>query len=262
MIKQQFKIVENQVVAFKTYRLVLECAPLSFRPSDSPLSFRPSGASGEISTGEFVNLEIPGYYLRRPISICDAEGGKLTLFYKTVGAGTKALSTMPVGSEIDVLTGLGRGFDADACKNEALLVAGGLGAAPLFLLCKKLKAQGKKVTAILGFNKADEIVLEEDFRSLCDGFAIATMDGSAGIKGLVTDAISALQPSWDYFYTCGPMVMMRAVCSALEGPGEASLEERMGCGAGFCYCCSIQTTGGPRRVCKDGPVFKKEDIIW
>lgn len=241
MIKQVFEIVENEPVAADTYRLRL---------------------CGGSPDGEFVNLEIPGFYLRRPISICDVQEGKLTLYYKTVGAGTKALSTLPAGSHVSVLTGLGRGFDADACKGEALLVAGGLGAAPLYLTAKKLKAQGKKVSAILGFNKADEIVLEKEFRSLCDNVAIATMDGSAGIKGLVTDALTAMNPHFDYFYTCGPMVMMRAVCQALPGPGQASLEERMGCGAGFCYCCSIKTKSGIKRVCKDGPVFDKEDIIW
>ena len=251
MLKQEYEIVENQLVAVLTYRLVL-----------TPLSFRPSEASGEIPLGEFVNLEIPGFYLRRPISVCDYEDGRLTLYYKTVGEGTKALSKMPVGSTINVLTGLGKGFDADACKSEALLVGGGLGAAPLYMLAKRLKSQGKKVAAVLGFNKADEVVLSDEFKSLCDSFVIATMDGSAGIKGLVTDAISSLNSDFDYFYTCGPMVMMRAVCKALESQGEASLEERMGCGAGFCYCCSIQTAHGTKRVCKDGPVFKKEEIIW
>ena len=260
MKKQIYTIVENKLVAAKTYKLVLD-PDLSFRPSDS-LSFRPSEASGEISLGEFVNLEIPGFYLRRPISVCDAEGGRITLLYKTVGKGTAVLAEMPVGAEINVLTGLGRGFDADACKGEALLVAGGLGAAPLYLLAKKLKAQGKKVNVVLGFNKADEIVLVDEYKALADKFELATLDGSAGVKGFVTDAIGAMKPGYDYFYTCGPMVMMRAVCSALEGSGEASLEERMGCGAGFCYCCSINTTAGTKRVCKDGPVFKKEEIIW
>lgn len=242
MKKQSYTIAENRLVATKTYKLVLE---------------------GEgLVDGEFVNLEIPGFYLRRPISVCDAEEGRITLYYKTVGKGTAFLADLPEGSKIGVLTGLGRGFDADACKEEALLVAGGLGAAPLYLLAKKLKAQGKKVNVVLGFNKADEIVLVDEYKALCDSFELATLDGSAGIKGFVTDAISAMKPNYDFFYTCGPMVMMRAVCGALEGCGEASLEERMGCGAGFCYCCSIHTAAGTKRVCKDGPVFKKEDIIW
>jgi len=242
MIKQNYTIAENKLVASDTYRLVL--------------------AGKGTTDGEFVHLEIPGFYLRRPLSVCDAKDGKMMLLYKTVGEGTRALTQLPAGTEISVLEGLGKGFDADACKGKALLVAGGLGAAPLYLLAKKLKAQGKKVTVVLGFNKKEEIVLEQEFKALCDSFALATLDGSAGTKGFVTDALKALQPEYDYFYTCGPMVMMKAVCSLLEGPGEASLEERMGCGAGFCYGCSIQTAGGPRRVCKDGPVFKKEEILW
>ena len=242
MKKNVYTIAKNELIASKTYKIVLE-------------------GEGAVE-GEFVNLEIPGFYLRRPISVCDAEDGRITLLYKTVGKGTAVLAEMPVGAEINVLTGLGRGFDADACKGEALLVAGGLGAAPLYLLAKKLKAQAKKVNVVLGFNKADEIVLVDEYKALADKFELATLDGSAGVKGFVTDAIGAMKPGYDYFYTCGPMVMMRAVCNALEGSGEASLEERMGCGAGFCYCCSINTTAGTKRVCKDGPVFKKEEIIW
>lgn len=241
MEKQVYTIMENRPVAAGTWKLVLQ---------------------GPEVTGEFAHLEIPGFYLRRPLSLCDAGDGKLVLLYKCVGEGTKALAQMAGGEGISVLTGLGKGFDSQACRREALLVGGGLGAAPLFLLAKRLKSQGKRVSAVLGFNKADEVVLESEFRSLCDAFALATLDGSAGVKGFVTDALAALEPRFDYFYTCGPMVMMKAVCQALEGPGEASLEERMGCGAGFCYCCSIQTTGGPRRVCQDGPVFKKEEILW
>ena len=186
----------------------------------------------------------------------------MTVVYKVVGEGTKVLSEMGVGAVLEVLTGLGRGFDPEACKANALLVGGGLGVPPLYLLAKELKARGKKVTAVLGFNKAEEIILADEFKSVCDEVAVSTADGSVGVKGFVTDALKEMQPSYDYFYTCGPMVMMKAVCAALEGPGEASLEERMGCGAGFCYGCSIETKNGPKRVCKDGPVFKKEDLIW
>ena len=242
MEKQLYTITENRLVAADTYQLVLS-------------------GQGKVD-GEFVHLEIPGVYLRRPLSVCDSEEGRLVLLYKTVGEGTRVLATLPEGSKLSVLTGLGRGFDASACSQSALLVGGGLGAAPLYLLAKELKRQGKKVTAVLGFNKADEIVLCDEFKVLCDGFALATLDGSVGVKGFVTDALRTLDPAYDYFYTCGPMVMMKAVCQALKGPGEASLEERMGCGAGFCYGCSVQTAGGPRRVCKDGPVFKKEEILW
>lgn len=242
MNKLVYTIAENQLVAADTWRLVL------------------SGRGAE--DGEFVHLEIPGFYLRRPFSVCDAGEGSLTLLYKTVGEGTRKLAALPAGTPVSVLSGLGRGFDPDACRQKALLVGGGLGAAPLYPLAKKLKAQGKSVTAVLGFNKKEEIVLEREFLALCNSFSLATLDGTAGIKGFVTDALQEMQPEYDCFYTCGPMVMMKAVCGLLEGPGEASLEERMGCGAGFCYGCSIRTNSGPRRVCKDGPVFKKEEILW
>ena len=254
MIKSLYTIAENSLIATKTYKMVL-VPPLSFRAE-------PEGRSREICLGEFVHIDVPGFYLRRPLSICDNDNGKLTVVYKVVGEGTKVLSEMAVGAVLEVLTGLGRGFDPDACAAEALLVGGGLGVPPLYLLAKELKARGKKVTAVLGFNKADEIILADEFKGVCDEVMISTADGSVGVKGFVTDALKALQPSYDYFYTCGPMVMMKAVCATLEGPGEASLEERMGCGAGFCYGCSIVTKNGPRRVCKDGPVFKKEELLW
>ena len=242
MNKRLYTIAENSLIAAKTHKMVLV---------------------GEgVVEGEFVDIGIPGFYLRRPLSICDREDGKLTVVYKVVGEGTKVLSEMGVGAVLEVLTGLGRGFDPEACESSALLVGGGLGVPPLYLLAKELKARGKKVTAVLGFNKADEIILADEFKRVCDVVVISTADGSVGVKGFVTDAIASMQPVYDYFYTCGPMVMMKAVCAALEGPGEASLEERMGCGAGFCYGCSIETKNGPKRVCKDGPVFKKEDLIW
>ena len=242
MIKSLYTIVENSLIAPKTFKLVL--------------------AGSAVVEGEFVNIAIPGYYLRRPLSVCDLEDGKLTIVYKVVGEGTKVLSEMKAGKELEVLTGLGKGFETSECREKALLVGGGLGGPPLLLLAKRLKAEGKKMCAVLGFNKAEEIILEEEFREVCDEVVISTVDGSVGVKGFVTDAIKATEPAFDYFYTCGPMVMMKVVCAALEGSGEASLEERMGCGAGFCYGCSIQTKNGPRRVCKDGPVFKKEELIW
>ena len=242
MKKSLYTIAENALIATKTYKMVLV-------------------GEGAVD-GEFVDIGIPGYYLRRPLSVCDKEDGRLTVVYKVVGEGTKVLSGMAAGAVLEVLTELGRGFDPDACKADALLIGGGLGVPPLYLLAKELKARGKKVTAVLGFNKADEIILADDFKAVCDEVVISTADGSVGVKGFVTDAIKASQPAYDYFYTCGPMVMMKAVCAVLEGAGEASLEERMGCGAGFCYGCSIQTKNGPKRVCKDGPVFKKEELLW
>ena len=245
MQKHRYTILSNTRVATGAYRLDLEADNSAFVPE-----------------GEFVDLSVPGFFLRRPLSICDCRPGYLKLVYKVVGQGTEALSEMPEGAEIEVLTGLGRGFDPEACRERALLVGGGLGVPPLLLLAKRLKARGKHVTAVLGFNTADDALLVKDFRRVCDIVAVSTVDGSAGVKGFVTDAILAVRPSFDYFYTCGPMVMMKVVCQELESPGEASLEERMGCGAGFCYGCSIETKNGPRRVCKDGPVFRKEDLIW
>ena len=274
MEKRRFTILSNTPVAAGAYRLELRdfstppAAPLemtnnrSFRPDEAPLSFRPSEARGEICQGEFIHIALPGFYLRRPLSVCDCGPDSLTVIYKVVGEGTRTLSEMPVGTVLDVLTGLGRGFDPSACRSEALLIGGGLGVPPLYLLAKRLKAQGKEVTAVLGFNKAKEMMLVQEFMYVCDSVIVSTADGSYGLKGFVTDVIKALHPSYDFFYTCGPIVMMKAVCQLLDGPGEVSLEERMGCGAGFCYGCSIETKNGPKRVCKDGPVFRKEELLW
>ncbi len=244
-MKDDFTIESNECVAERTWRLVLL-----------------SDDTHYLFSGEFVDIAVPGFYLRRPISVCDSSEGRIVLYYKVVGEGTKALSGMAQGSRLNLLTGLGNGFDASLCTSSALLVGGGLGSAPLYPLARELKAAGKNVRVILGFNKASETVLEEEFRSLCDGVEITTMDGSRGIKGLVSDAPSFHRTDYDCFYTCGPLVMMKAVCKALPIPGQLSLEERMGCGSGFCYGCTVQTASGPRRVCKDGPVFNKEDMIW
>ena len=269
MNKTLYTIIENAPVAAATFRMVL--APSAPQGSSDPGGLSDLGEmagrsqtapAAEMQPGQFVDIAIPGFYLRRPISVCNWEDGRITLYYKVVGGGTKLLATLPAGDSLELLSGLGRGFRPESCRQAALLVGGGLGAAPLYLLARRLKAQGKKVTVVLGFNKASEIVLEEEFRALCDGFALATMDGSAGVKGFVTDAIAACRPEFDFFYTCGPMPMMKALCACLDTSGEASLEERMGCGAGFCYGCSIRTRSGVRRVCKDGPVFEKEDILW
>lgn len=245
MNKLFFTIAENVTVADRTKRMKLVAENPEFK-----------------FQGEFIDIAVNGFFLRRPISVCDCGPGYVTIYYKIVGAGTDRLAEMKEGQTLDVLSGLGRSFDPDNCMNSALLVAGGLGAAPLFLPAKRLISSGKKVTVVLGFNKRDEIILEEEFRLLGADVHVATMDGSYGVKGLVTDVIDSVAPEYDYFYTCGPMVMMKAVCSSLNSGGQASLEERMGCGAGFCYGCTIMTKNGPARVCKDGPVFDKEDIIW
>jgi len=245
MEKRLFRISENAPVASGTYRLRLEACEEGYEFS-----------------GEFVDIALDGFYLRRPLSVCDSFPGGIILLYKVVGAGTEALSGLGPGQVLDVLTGLGKGFDPSLCKESALLVGGGLGAAPLLPLCKALKKQGKKVNVILGFNTAADMVLADEYAALADSFSVATMDGSEGHRGLVTDVIDATKPSFDCFYTCGPLVMMKAVCLKLDCPGEASLEERMGCGAGFCYGCSCKTLTGTKRICADGPVFNKEDILW
>ena len=245
MQKRIFHIESNDAVARDTFRIVLR--------TDGPVAVR---------SGQFVDLDIPGYYLRRPISVSDSLPDGVVLYYKVVGEGTKVLSEMAPGSALELLLPLGNGFHPEKCAAEALLIGGGLGAAPLYLLAKELLAAGRKATAVLGFNKADEICLVDELKALGVPVHIATMDGSVGTKGFVTDAIAAAKPAFDRFYTCGPLPMMKAVCADLSAPGEVSLEERMGCGAGFCYGCTVQTASGPRRVCADGPVFDKEEVLW
>ncbi len=245
MQKRLFKIEQNEAVARDTFRLVLR--------TDAPVAIR---------SGQFVDIALPGFYLRRPISVSDILPDGVVLYYKVVGEGTRAMAGMKPGEGLELLLPLGSGFHPERCREAALLAGGGLGAAPLYLLAKELQTQGKQVTAVLGFNRADEICLEQEFRALGIPVLLATLDGSAGTKGFVTDAIAAAQPVFDRFYTCGPLPMMKALCAALPTPGEASLEERMGCGAGFCYGCTVQTLSGPKRVCADGPVFDKEDLPW
>ena len=245
MQKRIFHIESNDAVARDTFRIVLR--------TDGPVAVR---------SGQFVDLDIPGYYLRRPISVSDSLPDGVVLYYKVVGEGTRVLSTMSPGSALELLLPLGNGFHPEKCAAEALLIGGGLGAAPLYLLAKELLAAGRKASAVLGFNKADEICLVDELKALGVPVHIATMDGSVGTKGFVTDAIAAAKPAFDRFYTCGPLPMMKAVCADLSAPGEVSLEERMGCGAGFCYGCTVQTASGPRRVCADGPVFDKEEVLW
>ena len=245
MQKRLFTIESNDLEARDTYRIVLR--------SDSLVT---------AGCGQFVDLALPGYYLRRPISISDCRPDAVVLYYKVVGEGTRVLSRMAPGTALELLLPLGNGFHPEKCASDALLIGGGLGVAPLYLLAKELLAQGKHATAVLGFNKADEICLAEDLKALGVPVLISTMDGSVGTKGFVTDAIAAARPAFDRYYACGPLPMLKAVCKTLDAPGEVSLEERMGCGAGFCYGCTIQTANGPRRVCADGPVFDKEELLW
>ena len=218
--------------------------------------------SGVRSAGQFVEIALDGLYLRRPISVCNYEEGSLTIIYKVVGKGTDLMSQMAEGTQLDVLTGLGNGFDIDYECQKPLLVGGGVGVPPLYRLARDLKARGRDVTVVLGFNTEAEIFYKEEFEALGAKVIVATADGSEGVKGFVTDAIRESGVEYDYFYSCGPLPMLKALCSVATTSGEVSLEERMGCGFGICMGCSIMTTKGAKRVCKDGPVFKKEEVVW
>ena len=210
--------------------------------------------------GQFVNIAVEGCYLRRPISVCDYDEKSITLIYKVVGRGTEIMSRMQQGETLDVLTGLGNGFSTAATTECPVLVGGGVGVPPLYNLAKKLHAAGKKVQVVLGFNRADEIFYADEFRALGVDVLIATVDGSVGVKGFVTDAMK--QISFDYVYTCGPLPMLKAIYAATECDGEYSFEERMGCGFGACMGCSCQTKKGSKRICKEGPVLKRDEIIF
>ena len=238
-----FKITENTPLTKSVFRMKL------------------SGDVSDItSSGQFVNIKLDGFYLRRPISVCDCEDGILTLIYKVVGKGTEKMSEMAVGTELNILTGLGNGYNTELSGDKPVLLGGGVGVPPLYMLAKKLIAQGKRVTVILGFNTKEEIFCEEDFKALGADVIVATADGSYGVKGFVTDALKDVD--YTYFYTCGPEPMLKALYKATETSGQFSFEERMGCGFGACMGCSCKTITGYKRICKDGPVLEKEEILW
>lgn len=209
--------------------------------------------------GQFINIKLEGRFLRRPISVCDVNGDEITIIYKIVGAGTEQMSCMESG-KLDVLTGLGNGYDMSLSGDRPLLIGGGAGVPPMYMLAKKLIAEGKKVTVILGFNKKNEIFYEDEFKALGADVKVATADGSYGIKGFVTDAMDGVD--YTYFYTCGPEPMLKAVYNKSKTSGQFSFEERMGCGFGACMGCSCKTITGYKRICKDGPVLQKEEILW
>lgn len=211
--------------------------------------------------GQFINLKFDGLYLRRPISICDADAETLTIVYKVVGKGTELLSKLPVGTNVDVLSGLGNGYDTAVSGDKPLLLGGGVGVPPLYMLAKKLLNEGKEVSVILGFNKKEEVFYEDEFKALGCKTIVATADGSYGVKGFVTDAISEVG-AYTHVYTCGPEPMLKAVYNATETGGQYSFEERMGCGFGACMGCTCKTKYGNKRICKDGPVLVKEEIVW
>ena len=210
--------------------------------------------------GQFINIKLDGFFLRRPISICDYNNETITIIYKVVGEGTEVMSKMKSGEKLDVLCGLGNGFDTSKSMDKPVLIGGGVGVPPMYNLCKKLISEGKNVTVILGFNKKEEIFYENEFKKLGADVKVTTVDGSYGIKGFVTDALK--DTDYSYFYTCGPMPMFKAIESAATTSGQYSFEERMGCGFGACMGCSCKTKYGNKRICKDGPVLTREEIIW
>ena len=209
--------------------------------------------------GQFVNILLDGHFLRRPISVCDYDEASLTIIYKVVGTGTSDMAAMNAGAKLDILTGLGNGYDLSLSGDQPVLLGGGVGVPPMYNLAKKLVAQGKIVSVILGFNTAAECFYEQEFRALGCNVQVTTVDGSYGQKGFVTDA---LPENYSYFYTCGPEPMLKAVYKATNTSGQMSFEERMGCGFGACMGCSCKTLTGYKRICKEGPVMKKEEILW
>ena len=219
-----------------------------------------TGDTSDITAcGQFINIKLDGLYLRRPISVCDKSDDTVTIVYKVVGVGTEQMSKMTKGEKLDVLTGLGNGYDLTLSGDKPLLLGGGVGVPPLYMLAKKIKEQGKAVEVVLGFNTESEIFYEQQFKDLGCNVTVTTADGSYGVKGFVTDAYPA---DYSYFYTCGPEPMLKAIYKTAKTEGQMSFEERMGCGFGACMGCSCKTITGYKRICKDGPVMKKEEILW
>ena len=244
-MKQSYLIVStNEKLADNVYKMTLT-----------------GDMSGIERPGQFVNILLDGLFLRRPISVCDVEGNTLTIIYKVVGKGTEKLSKMKGGEILDILTGLGNGYFTDLSGDKPLLIGGGVGVPPMYKLCKCLIDEGKTPTVILGFNTSKEIYYENEFKALGVNVLVSTVDGSYGIKGFVTDALREVG-EYTYVYTCGPEPMLKAVYNAISTSGQFSFEERMGCGFGACMGCSCKTKYGNKRICKDGPVLVKEEIIW
>ena len=238
-----FRILTNVPLTDSVYKMVL------------------SGDTSAITApGQFVNIQLTGRFLRRPISVCDYDENTLTIVYKVVGKGTEAMSRMVPGETLDILTGLGNGYDLTPAGDRPVLLGGGVGVPPLYNLARKLTALGKKVTVILGFNTQSEVFYEEAFHALGCDVIVTTADGSRGVKGFATTPLETLD--YTYFYTCGPEPMLKAVYRATRTSGQMSFEERMGCGFGACMGCSCKTLTGYKRICKDGPVMKKEEILW
>ena len=239
-----YEILENQMLTKDVYRMVLK--------GDTQYINRP---------GQFINIKIEGCFLRRPISISDYDENTLTIIYKIFGKGTEKMSKMNIGEKLNILTGLGNGFDKNLSGDRPLLIAGGVGVPPMYRLCKELLKDGKKPIIVLGFNTKEEIFYENEFKDLGAEVYVSTVDGTYGTKGFVTDIIKTLN-GYTYHYACGPLPMLKALYNTAEGDGEYSFEERMGCGFGACMGCTVKVKDGFKRVCKDGPVLRKEEIIW
>lgn len=242
MKQGNFAIIENIALTDNVYKMTLQ-----------------GDVSAIIAPGQFVNMKLDGLFLRRPISVCNVEGDILTIIYKAVGKGTTQMAQMKAGT-LDVLTGLGNGYDLSLSGDHPVLLGGGVGVPPMYLLAKKLLAEGKKVSVILGFNTKSEVFYEKEFLALGADVTVTTVDGSYGLKGFVTDALNSIE--YTYFYTCGPEPMLKAVYRASKTSGQMSFEKRMGCGFGACMGCSCKTITGYKRICKEGPVMKKEEILW
>lgn len=238
-----FKITSNEKIARDIFKMTLA-----------------GDTSAITAPGQFVNIKLDGFFLRRPISVCDCVGENLTLIYKTVGHGTEQMSRVAAGDELDLLTGLGNGYNTKKSGGSPLLVGGGVGVPPMYMLCRELISEGKNVTVVLGFNSKDDVFYEDEFRALDADVHIATADGTYGTKGFVTDVIKDMQ--YTFFYTCGPEPMFRAMHKIMKTSGQYSFEERMGCGFGACMGCSCKTLTGNKRICKEGPVMESEEIIW
>lgn len=242
--RDKYKIKSNKKIAKNIYEMILE--------GDTTYIVRP---------GQFINIELDGLYLRRPISVCDYDNKTITVIYKVVGKGTRKMSTLQDEEILDILTGLGNGFNEKTSGERPLLIGGGVGTPPMYNLCKKLKEQNKNPIVVLGFGSADEIFYEDKFKKLGAEVYISTVDGSYGTKGFVTDIVKDLK-DYTYYYACGPKNMLKAVYDTATSDGELSFEEKMGCGFGACMGCTCKTTKGNKRICKEGPVIKKEEIIW
>lgn len=237
-----FKISKNEKLTDNIYKMVLE-----------------GDTSNITACGQFINIKLDGFYLRRPISVCDCDENSVTVIYKVVGNGTELMSNLSARDKLDVLTGLGNGYDLSLAGDDPLLLGGGVGVPPLYMLAKKLIKQCKTVSVVLGFNTKSEVFYENEFKALGCKVSVTTVDGSYGIKGFVTDAYPE---NYSYFYTCGPEPMLKAIYKTSVTSGQMSFEERMGCGFGACMGCSCKTITGYKRICKDGPVMKKEEILW